>query len=125
MASNSENNLAEVEVLESRGPALLLSARGRINALNADGFEVNALDAAAGTESYVVIEASGVTYVSSAGLRAFLRISRVLEKTRRSLYICGLKPYIQQVFVIAGFDRVIPLHDDVDSALTAAQQSNG
>ena len=125
MTSEKEFNLAEVDVLESKGPTLLLRARGHINVLSANLFEADTLRAAARTESNVVVEASDVTYVSSAGLRAFLRISRTLGKNQRSLHICSLKPHIQQVFVMVGFDRVIPLHPDVESALTAAQRSNG
>ena len=125
MTSKKEFNLAEVDVLESKGPTLLLRARGRINVLSANLFEADTLRAAARTESNVVVEASDVTYVSSAGLRAFLRISRTLGRNQRSLHICSLKPHIQQVFVMVGFDRVIPLHPDVESALTAAQRSNG
>ena len=125
MTSKKEFNLAEVDVLESKGPTLLLRARGRINVLSANLFEADTLRAAARTESNVVVEASDVTYVSSAGLRAFLRISRTLGRNQRILHICSLKPHIQQVFVMVGFDRVIPLHPDVESALTAAQRSNG
>ena len=125
MTSKKDFNLAEVDVLESKGPTLLLRARGRINVLSANLFEADTLRAAARTESNVVVEASDVTYVSSAGLRAFLRISRTLGRNQRILHICSLKPHIQQVFVMVGFDRVIPLHPDVESALTAAQRSNG
>ena len=120
MTSSGKFNLAEVEVLESRGPTLLLRARGRIDIHSANLFEADVLRATAGSESDVVVEASDITYVSSAGLRAFLRISRTLGRNQRDLHICSLKPYIEQVFVIVGFDRVIPLHADVDSALTAA-----
>ncbi len=125
MTSKREFHLAEVDVLESRGPTLLLRARGRINVLSANLFEADALRAASRTESDVVMEASDVTYISSAGLRAFLRISRTLGRSRRNLHVCSLKPYIHEVFTMVGFDRVIPLHTDLDSALTAAQQSNG
>ena len=126
MTSEKEFNLAEVDVLESRGSTLLLRARGRINVLSAGLFEADALRAAGRTESDVVVEASDVTYVSSAGLRAFLRISRALNRSHRKLHICGLKPHIEQIFEMIGFNRVIPIHADVDSALTAAgDQSNG
>lgn len=125
MTSKREFNLAEVDVLESRGPTLLLRAQGRINVLSANRFEAEALRVASRSESDVVVEASDVTYISSAGLRAFLRISRALGRSQRNLHICSLKPYIHQIFEMVGFDRVIPLHADVDSALTAAQQSNG
>ena len=126
MTSNKEFHLAEVDVLESRGSTLLLRVRGRINVLSANLFEADTLRAAARTESDVVVEASDVTYVSSAGLRAFLRISRTLGRSQRKLHLCSLKPHIERIFEMIGFNRVIPIHADVDSALTAAaQQSNG
>ena len=126
MTSEKEFNLAEVDVLESRGPTLLLRARGRINILSANLFEADTLRAADSAQSDVVVEASDVTYVSSAGLRAFLRISRTLNRSHRKLHICGLKPHIEQIFEMIGFNRVIPIHADVDSALTAADnRSNG
>lgn len=125
MASNKEFHLAEVDVLESRGPTLLLRARGRINVLSANLFEADTLRAAGRTASDVVVEASDITYISSAGLRAFLRISRTLGRNQRNLHVCSLKPYIHEVFTLVGFDRVIPLYTDLDSAMDAAQQSNG
>ena len=125
MTSKREFHLAEVDVLESRGSTLLLRARGRINVLSANIFEADALRAAARTESDVVVEASDVTYVSSAGLRAFLRISRTLGRNQRKLHLCSLKPHIEQIFEMIGFNRVIPIHTDLDSAMDAAQQSNG
>ena len=103
----------------------MLRARGRINVLSANLFEADALRAAGRTASDVVVEASDVTYISSAGLRAFLRISRTLSRNRRSLHVCSLKPYIHEVFNMVGFDRVIPLYTDLDSAMDAAQQSDG
>ena len=125
MTSKREFHLAEIDVLESRGATLLLRARGRINVLSANRFEAETLRVVARSESNVVVEASDITYISSAGLRAFLRISRALGRRQRSLHVCSLKPYIHEVFEMVGFDRVIPLHTDLDSALTAAQQSNG
>ena len=124
MTPGKEFNLAEVDVLESSGPTLLLKVRGRINVLSANLFEADTLRAVSRSHSDVIVEASEVTYISSAGLRAFLRISRILGKSQRNLHVCSLKPYIHDVFTMVGFDRVIPLHADVDSALAAAQQPN-
>ena len=98
----------------------MLRARGHINTQSAALFEANAMRSIADTNSHVVIEASEVTYLSSAGLRVFLRLWRELEKSDRVLSICNLKPYINQVFELIGFDRIITIHSDVDSALAVA-----
>ncbi len=98
----------------------MLRDRGHINTQSAALFETNAMLTIADTNSHVVIEASEVTYLSSAGLRVFLRLWRKLKKSDRVLSICNLRPYINQVFELLGFDRVITIHSDVDSALAVA-----
>ena len=110
-----------IDVVPLNGPALLLRARGRINILSADTFEAAVRNAAAGENSTVIIECSNVTYLSSAGLRAFLRLWQDLNRKNRNLHICALKPYIWDVFRIIGFDRIIPIHADVPATLTAVE----
>ena len=110
-----------IDIVDSRGPALVLRARGRINVLTADVFEANALGVIAAANRDVVIDASGVVYLSTAGLRVFLLLSRELKDKGRNLYICGLLPHIYQVFEIIGFHRVIPIHPDVASALAVIE----
>ena len=111
-----------IKVAEFDGPALLLRAQGRINVLTADGFHDEILKVIARSRYDVIIDASDVTYLSTAGLRAFLALSRRLAIANRSLHVCNLKPYIFEVFKIIGFDNVIPLHPDLDSALVAIQR---
>ena len=111
----------KISVAEFDGPALLLQAEGRINVLTADGFHGDTLQAISGSTHDVIIDATEVTYLSTAGLRAFLIVSRRLATSNRSLHVCNLKPYIHEVFQIIGFDKVIPIHPDLDSALVAIQ----
>lgn len=108
-----------VDVVEFNGPALLLHARGRINVLTADAFEALARQALAGSDRDVIIDSSDVTYLSTAGIRAFLRLSQQLNKQNRNLHICALRPYIREVFEIIGFDQLIPIHVDIAAALAA------
>ena len=112
--------MAMIEVVDRNGPVLLLRARGRLNMLSADEFEADVKRAVAMTTTDVVIEASNLSYLSSAGLRALFRLSRSLDRLDRHLRLCSLRPYIQEVFEIIGFDRVIPLYSDVPSALSAS-----
>ena len=110
-----------VDVVASNGPALLLQARGRINVLSADVFEFEVRRAAAGNDRDIILDASEVTYISSAGLRAFLRLWRYFKGKTRSLHVCSLKPYIRQVFEIIGFDQVIPIDADIAAAIAAIE----
>ena len=110
-----------LDIVSSEGNAMLLQAWGRIDFFNADVFEVQARRALAGTDRDVIIDASGVTYLSTPGLRVLLHLWQNLKKEDRTLHVCALKPYIQQVFEIIGFNQIIPNHADVAAALAAVQ----
>ena len=110
-----------VDSVEYDGPVRLLQARGRINVLTADLFEAHARRAFSDTDCDVIIDASEVSYLSTAGLRAFLRLWQALKKEDRSLHVCALRPYIREVFQIIGFDQFIPIHPDIAAGLAAVE----
>ena len=111
----------KIKVAEFDGPALVLKAEGRISVLTAAGFQDDTMDAISSSSHDVIVDATGVTYLSTAGLRAFLLVSRTLATNNRSLYVCNLRPYILEVFKIIGFDNVIPIHPDLDSVLATIE----
>ena len=111
-----------VDIVPFNGPVLLLQARGRINVLTADAFEVQVRRAIASSDRDVIMDASKVTYVSSAGLRVFLQIWQELSRENRTLHVCALQPYIQQVFEIVGFDQIITIQEDAAAALAAVER---
>lgn len=113
-----------IDVVASSGPVLVLQARGRINVRSADVFEFEVRRAAAGTDRDVILDASQVTYISSAGLRAVLRLWQNFKGKQRTLHVCALQPYILQVFEMIGFDQIIPIEPDVAAALAAAEGRN-
>ena len=120
MVLHKQAYTATMELVESKDSVLLLRARGHINTRSAALFEVTAFRTIGDSRLDVVIEASQITYLSTAGLRVFIRLWRELKESNRSLVICSLKPYINQVFELLGFHRVIDIRSDVESALAVA-----
>lgn len=114
-----------LKVEKSAEPVLLLRAGGRINALRADNFYAQALMAIAISDHDVIMDSSEIVYISSAGLRAMLHISRVLKAEQRELHICSLKPHIEETFNIIGFHKIMPLHPDMESAMAAIRGNAG
>lgn len=108
-----------LDIVSTQGQALLLQAWGRIDFFNSDVFEVQARRAVTGADRDVIIDASGVTYMSTPALRVILHLWKDLKKENRTLHLCALRPYIQQVFEIIGFNQIIPNHADVAAALDA------
>ncbi len=110
-----------LDIVSSEGQVLLLQARGRIDFFSANVFEVEARRAVRGADRDVIIDASDVAYMSTAGLRVLLHIWQDLKKEGRTLHVCALRPYIQQVLEIIGFNQIIPNHADVAAALAAVE----
>lgn len=66
----------------------------------------------------IVLDLSGLSYISSAGLRAILAAAKQL-KGQRGLAICGLYGMVGQVFQVSGFVSILETYPTVEGALQA------
>ena len=64
----------------------------------------------------VAVDCAKVTFISSAGLRVFLIVAREISQRGGKLAVCNLNKMLGELFTISGFDRIIPVHADVESA---------
>ena len=62
---------------------------------------------------------SGNSYVSSAGLRAFMEAYNAIEEKGGKMAIFGLTEIVFEVFDITGFTDVFPIVADEQAALVA------
>lgn len=69
----------------------------------------------------VIIDLSGLEYVSSAGLRALLAGLDRLEKSSGRLVLCGASGYTREVLEVAGMETVFPMAPDVAEAEVLAR----
>jgi anti-anti-sigma factor len=79
----------------------------RIDALVADG------------KARLLIDCSGVLYVSSAGLRVLLTGAKKTKAAGGSLSCCALQPMVRQVFELSGFGTFLPVYADRAAAFEA------
>lgn len=63
---------------------------------------------------------SGVSYVSSAGLRAVLVVAKRLSKDGYAFSVCGHSGPVAEVFRISGFEKIIFMHANQEDALAEA-----
>jgi anti-anti-sigma factor len=72
-----------------------------------------------GDAKRVVLHLGGLDYVSSAGLRVVLRLSRLLQSHGGELRISDAQPMVAQVLDTAGFDSLLRIHPAESDALAA------
>ena len=70
----------------------------------------------AGTRK-VIADFAGNEYVSSAGLRVFLAVLKFLEKNDGRIVLCGMQPFVAEVFQISGFSELFAIAGTRDEAV--------
>ena len=88
--------------------ATLISVQGRLDSSTAPNLETHLLPLVL-TEQLLVLDLSGVEYVSSAGLRVFLLIAKTCHKNPCDFVICGLRKNISQVIEMSGFSSILKI----------------
>lgn len=102
-----------------QGPAMIVGWNGRVDGDNGDTFEHEVLASTLNRGQYIVINADGIDYVSSAGIRAFLMVAQELSDNGQSMAICSLRPEVKKIFNTIGFGEILPMHDSIADAVAA------
>jgi anti-anti-sigma factor len=112
---NDKSNLSIERTQVSDHVVLIVS--GRMDAENAPQFEEKCKDCMAEGHTSLVADLSGLTYVSSMGLRMFLSVAKMLQGKGGALRLCGLKGLVKQVFEITGLMQAFSVYESVESAV--------
>jgi len=109
--------------IEQRSGAELVRIDGRLDfqaSIEATEKLTAAMQASA-PGAAMIIDASALSYVSSAGLRVLLTLAKSAQSSGRSLAVAAVQPSVQQVLDISGLTKanIFSLHATVDGALQA------
>jgi anti-anti-sigma factor len=72
---------------------------------------------------HLVVDLTGVEYVSSAGFREFFLAGRRMGRDGGSLSVCSFQPQVKELFDIAQFMTAYAVHDTREAAVAAAKAS--
>lgn len=104
---------------QPHGRVLLLTASGRLDGSTSAAFMTRIEPLIAGSEPRLVIDFSGVDFISSAGLRAVLSLFRKTKAAQGAFALCAVQPPVLEVLDISGFTNLIPIHAGQATALAA------
>jgi len=100
---------------ERRGEVLIVAPKGRVDSNTSNAFEISILGHA--KESLLLVDLSGVEYISSAGLRVFLMLARRVKDAGGRLVLCGMGGSVRQVFDLAGFTALFSVEPALEQGL--------
>lgn len=104
------------------GSAVILAASGRIDHASADGFKGALQPYLAQCKSggdVVVLDFSGVEYISSVGLRVLMLAAKQAKGQQGAVAVAALQPVVREIFEISKFTLVVPCFAGVREALAA------
>ncbi len=114
---------APMEVVkEPRGSAMVVRISGRLDILNSKelGNELQAIIDEG--QRYLVLEMSGLEYVSSSGLRVLLQARKSLKPLGGTVVLCAMTEFVRKVVDTTGFTNIFKIFETTDAALAEAPQ---
>jgi anti-sigma B factor antagonist len=99
--------------------AVILTVTGRMDAENAPQFQKTCEDWIARGASHLLVDLSGLQYVSSMGLSCFLAVAKLLQGKSGSVILCRLQGLPRQVFEMTHLIGLFSVYDSTDAALAS------
>ena len=109
-------------ISRTQGTALVLSVSGRIDHAHASAFEAALaphLLSCAASGTALVLDFSGVDFISSVGLRVLMLAAKQVKQQQGKLAMAALTPIVQEVFQVSRFNLVLKVFASVDQAVLA------
>ena len=110
-----------MEIVEERsGGVLVVAPRGRLDTTTSPDLEKRLQGHVDAGVRQLVLDLSGIEYISSAGLRVLLLVAKKLRAAGGEVVLCALGPAVRQVFELAGFLSIFPIEPSRTAAIERA-----
>ena len=92
----------------AEGEKLTVALEGRLDTLTAPELEESLSSALEGVKE-LVLDLSGLEYLSSAGLRVVLSTFKTVSAAEGKMTICNANEMVSKVFELTGFGNIIAI----------------
>ena len=107
-----------VEIKEDqKGDVLILYIKGRLDAVSSPTAEHHVFDYINNGMYKIVLNFANVDYLSSAGMRMLLSVTKKLKRLSGKLVVCAVKTNVMDVLKMSGFDHVLDMAKTEEDAL--------
>ena len=65
----------------------------------------------------ILFNLNDLEYLSSGGLRVILGVAKETKRKDGKLVLCSLNQFVKEIFVVSGFESLIPIEDTVESGI--------
>jgi len=82
---------------------------GRVDGTNAEHYEAEISDLLKEVDQSFSIDLSDLNYISSIGLRIFLKVAKALKNDNKKLVLAKPNAAILDLLLMSGFDKIIEI----------------
>lgn len=94
--------------IETDGNTSVIYVSGRLDSVTAPEFDSQIVETVDSPRD-LVIDCSGLEYISSAGLRSFITVLKRTKAEGRALTVCNLSTAIRTIFDMTGFTGIFKI----------------
>jgi anti-sigma B factor antagonist len=105
-----------VEVTQLAGPVFLVTAEGELDLSAAAPFRAKLFEAIARGGRKIILDLLGVTLIDSTNIGALLDAHGRAEQLGGEVAVVSTDSNVLKVFAVTGIDRLLRVHDSVESA---------
>ncbi|MBL6950089.1 MAG: STAS domain-containing protein [Bacteroidales bacterium] len=109
-----------MEITEKKNDkCTLIGIDGRLDTTNYSVLEKKLMELIDTGQSKLLVNLSGMDYVSSSGLRILLMALKRITVAKGKFALCSLQPNIKEIFEISGFTNIFEIYDNEEKGLKA------
>lgn len=98
----------------------VMAIKGRLDATNAPLFDAQAAPLLAEAPKRILLDLSGLMYISSAGLGSIIRILKQTLLCGGRMGIFAVPAQIREIIEISGFEHLLDIYPDRETALNGS-----
>ena len=112
-------SLMELKTLEATDQFVLVALTGHLGLEATQGVDKKFKKATSDTHKSSIVDMSGVTFISSFGVRMFLDVLQSLEKEGKKLLFVNPQAEVKDILVACEMDTLAGIYDTKEAAVAA------
>jgi anti-sigma B factor antagonist len=106
-----------ISASETNKKVLVVTITGRLDTITSVDFDKKLTEFIEKGNTKIILDVEKMDYISSQGLRSILIAAKKIKEKTGVLAVAALRGHPKEVFAISGFDTLIRVYYDKESAL--------
>ena len=107
-----------MDILEKKiNDIQIITLGGRMDAYSSNDVERQLNSLIEANQVKIILNLTGLEYISSSGLRVLLATLKKSRKALGDIRLAAMRPYVKEVFDIAGFTQLFKIFDQEEAAI--------